>query len=126
MSLCRILLVGLNNPVIASPQFKNQDASIEVQDLQGKSQLDQSLEIINEMDDSQLKVILLNNLALSYAKSGNLDQAIAILDQSFSITNILTLYPSIKNMNLFLEQRLKMVRRLPKFFLVLSFEVCLC
>ena len=89
--LCRILLVGLNNPVIASPQFNNQDktipsiASFEVQDLQEKSQLDQSLEIINEMDDSQLKVILLNNLALSYAKSGDLDQAIAILDQSLSI-----------------------------------------
>ncbi len=89
--LCRILLVGLNNPVIASPQFNNQDKTIpsiayfEVQDLQEKSQLDQSLDIINEMDDSQLKVILLNNLALSYAKSGDLDQAIAILDQSLSI-----------------------------------------
>ncbi len=99
ISLCPILFVGLDNPVIASPEF-NQDKTIplitssEVQDLEEKSRLDQSLDMINEIDDSQLKVTLLNNLALSYAQMGNIDKAItksgtlraiAILDQSLLI-----------------------------------------
>ena len=90
ISLSQLLLVGFDNPVIASPKF-NQDKTIllitssEVQDLQEKSRLEQSVDLINEIDDSPLKVTLLNNLALSYAQMGNIDKAIAILDHSLSI-----------------------------------------
>ncbi|MEL4896298.1 tetratricopeptide repeat protein [Crocosphaera sp. Alani8] len=50
------------------------------------SRLSQTLEMINELDDSEVKVTLLNNLALSYAKLGELEQAKEILAQSLSIT----------------------------------------
>ena len=90
ISLCQLLFLGLDHPVIASPKF-NQNNTIqlsafsEASGIEEKSQLDQSLEMINEMDDSQLKVILLNDLALNYVQLGNIEMAIAILGQSLSI-----------------------------------------
>jgi tetratricopeptide (TPR) repeat protein len=50
-----------------------------------KSRLAQSLEMVEQMDNSQLKFILLNDLALDYAQIGEFEQAIAILDRSLSI-----------------------------------------
>ena len=67
ISLCQLLCLGLDHPVIASPK-SNQNHTIQlnissdVQGLAEKSRLDQSLEMIDEIDDSQRKVILLNNL----------------------------------------------------------------
>jgi tetratricopeptide (TPR) repeat protein len=58
----------------------------EFYDIAQKSRLSQTLEMINEIDDSQVKVMLLNNLALSYAKSGDVEKAEKILEQSLSIT----------------------------------------
>ena len=90
ISLCQLLCLGLDHPVIASPK-SNQNHTIplitssDVQGLAEKSRLDQSLEIIDEMDDSQRKVILLNNLALNYAQLGDIDMANAILERSLSI-----------------------------------------
>ena len=90
ISLCKLLLVGLDNVVIASPKFRQNNTiqlitSSAEHELEQKSRLDQSLEMINEMDESQLKVIMLNDLALSYARLGNIDIASAILEQSLSI-----------------------------------------
>ncbi len=51
------------------------------------TQLNQRLETIETIEDSPLKVMLLNDLALSYAKIGNIEKAIAILSQSLSITH---------------------------------------
>ncbi len=90
ISLCQLLCLGLDHPVIASPK-SNQNHTIPlitssaVQGLAEKSRLDQSLEMIDEIDDSQRKVILLNNLALNYAQLGDIDMAIAILERSLSI-----------------------------------------
>ncbi len=90
ISLYQMLFVSLDNPVIASPKF-SQDKTIKLiassqdLDLTEKSRLDQSLEIINQMDDSPRKVILLNNLALNYAQLGDRQKAKAILEQSLSI-----------------------------------------
>ena len=53
--------------------------------IQESYQFDKSLEIINEIDDSQLKVMLLNDLALSYAQRGNNENSLTILEQSLSI-----------------------------------------
>lgn len=50
-----------------------------------KAKFDQSLEMVNEMDNSPLKITLLNDLALNYAQLGDSEKAIAILDQSLSI-----------------------------------------
>ena len=92
ISVYEILVIALDHPVIASDKF-NQDnnipvtASFQNDDLTEKSRLDQSLEIINKMDDSQHKVILLNDLALSYSQLGNQEKASSILGQSLSITN---------------------------------------
>ncbi|MGK7876216.1 MAG: DUF481 domain-containing protein [Xenococcaceae cyanobacterium] len=90
ISLYQLLFLGLNNPVIASPKFNQNNiipliTSSEERELEKKSRLSQSLEIINEMDDSQLKVILLNDLALSHAQLGDSEMASAILEQSLSI-----------------------------------------
>ncbi len=90
ISLCQLLCLVLDRPAIASPK-SNQNNTIQlitssdVQGLAEKSRLDQSLEMIDEMDDSQRKVILLNNLALNYAQLGDIDMAIAILEWSLSI-----------------------------------------
>ena len=98
ISLVELLFLGLDNLAIASwrtlvtatPKFNHHNtiplmASSEARDLEQKSRLDQSLEMIDEMDESQLKVILLNDLALNYAKLGYEEKAIAILEQSLSI-----------------------------------------
>jgi tetratricopeptide (TPR) repeat protein len=47
--------------------------------------LDQSWRMIEKLEDSHLKVTLLNQLAISYAKLDNPDQAFAILGRSLSI-----------------------------------------
>ena len=54
-------------------------------DLIKKPSLDQNLEMINKIDNLQLKVKLLNDLALSYHKLGEIEQAKKILDQSLSL-----------------------------------------
>ena len=87
--LGQIPLVNFDNPVVASPKF-NQDiipliAYSEELDVAEKARLDTSLEMVNEMDNSQLKVILLNDLALNYAKLNYQEKAEAILSQSLSI-----------------------------------------
>ena len=79
--LCELLFFGSDNRVIASPKFKSSEDPA----LEEKFRLDRSLNLIEEMDDSQLKVMLFNDLALSQARLGNLDQAIAILEQSLSL-----------------------------------------
>jgi tetratricopeptide (TPR) repeat protein len=52
--------------------------------------LEESLEIVQKMDDSQLKVMILNDIALNYANLGNQQKARAILEQSLSICDNLT------------------------------------
>ncbi|MDJ0846573.1 tetratricopeptide repeat protein [Crocosphaera sp.] len=54
-----------------------------------KSSLDQNLEMINQIDNIQLKVNLLNDLALSYYKIGEIEQAKKILYQSLSLVESL-------------------------------------
>lgn len=49
-----------------------------------KSFLDKNLEIINQIDNLNLKVKLLNDSALSYYKIGEIDKSKKILDQSLS------------------------------------------
>ncbi len=49
-----------------------------------KSSLDKNLEMINKIDNLQLKVKLLNDLALSYHKIGEFEQAKTILAQSLA------------------------------------------
>ena len=98
ISLVELLFLGLDNLalapwrtlVTATPKFNHHNtipltASSEARELEQKSRLDQSLEMIDEMDESQLKVILLNDLALNYAKLGYEEKAIAILEHSLSI-----------------------------------------
>ena len=85
-----LLFIGLFNPVIARTKFNQNNIiqslkSSEEREIEEKSRLDQSLEMIDEMDDSQLKVMLLNDLALSHAQLGNIEMAIAILERSLSI-----------------------------------------
>ncbi len=87
ISVCEILVIALDHPVIANDKFNQVTASSQNDDLTEKSRLDQSLEIINKMDDSQHKVILLNDLALSYSQLGNQEKANSILGQSLSIAN---------------------------------------
>ena len=90
ISIAEIFLLGLNNQVIAKEKL-NQDNNIQItpssqnDNFAEKSRLDQSLEIINKMDDSQPKVNLLNDLALSYAQLGNKEKASSILAQSLAI-----------------------------------------
>ncbi|WP_198649069.1 DUF481 domain-containing protein [Cyanothece sp. BG0011] len=55
-------------------------------DTNKNAQLNRRLEGIEAIEDSPLKVMLLNDLALSYAKINNIDQALALLSQSLSIT----------------------------------------
>ena len=85
--MCEILVIALDHPVIANDKFNQVTASSQNDDLTEKSRLDQSLEIINKMEDSQHKVILLNDLALSYSQLGNQEKANSILGQSLSIAN---------------------------------------
>ena len=54
-----------------------------------KSSLDQNLEMINQIDKLQLKVKLLNDLALSYYKIGEIEQAKKILGQCLSLAESL-------------------------------------
>ena len=49
--------------------------------------LDQSLKLINDMESPSVKVMLLNDLALSYAKLGDIDKAKEILEQSLLIVS---------------------------------------
>lgn len=92
ISLGDILFLSLVTPVMANPKY-NQDNIMQLiasspepaTDIDEKSRLDQSLELISEMDDSELKVILLNDLALNYAQLGNLEKAIAVLEQSLAV-----------------------------------------
>ncbi len=90
ISVCKILFMAIDNSVIPNPEFSQNHtlqliASSEESEVKEQSRLDQSLEIIDEMNESQLKVILLNNLALNYAKLGYKEKAQAILGQSSSI-----------------------------------------
>ena len=91
ISLGKLILFGLNNPAIANPANQNNliklIASSKERNLEAESRLAQSREMIQEMDDSQKKVVLLNNLAINYAQLGKIDIAIAILEQSLSIAN---------------------------------------
>ncbi len=92
ISLGEILFLSSVTPVMANPKY-NQDNIIPLMassqesapDLDEKSRLDQSLELISEMDDAELKVILFNELALNYAQLGDHEKAIAILDQSLAV-----------------------------------------
>ncbi|MGK7877447.1 MAG: tetratricopeptide repeat protein [Xenococcaceae cyanobacterium] len=90
ITLGEMLFLGLERRVIATPKF-NQDNTLQLitssdeRDFQEKSRLNRSLEMVNQMDNSQLKVILLNDLALDYAQAGDPEKAIAILEQSLSI-----------------------------------------
>ena len=78
ISLGEILFLSSVTPVMANPKY-NQDNIIQLMasspepapDIDEKSRLDQSLELISEMDDAELKVILLNELALNYAQLGD-------------------------------------------------------
>ena len=86
----QLLFRGLNYPVFAnqnSPQNPTSSGNILSQHSGTNKNLrfSQSLDMINEMEDSHLKVMLLNDLALSYAKSGNIDKAEKILNQSLFI-----------------------------------------
>jgi hypothetical protein len=92
LSLTEIFFLGLDSLAIASPKFNQNNTmplitSSEDPKAEEKSRLSQSLEMIAQMDDSQLKVILLNDLALSQANLGDLEKASAILEQSLSIAN---------------------------------------
>ncbi len=91
ISLGKLILFGLDNPVIASPANQNSIiqliASSKERDLEAESRLDQSLEMIQKIEESQQKVVLLNDLAINYAQIGKIDKAIAILEQSVSIAN---------------------------------------
>ena len=88
--LRELFTIHLDNPAIASTKF-NQNKTFKLivfsedYDLDQKARLDRSLAIVNEMDNSQQKVILLNDLALNYAQLHDLKKAKAILDQSLSI-----------------------------------------
>jgi hypothetical protein len=91
LSLTELFFLGLDSLAIASPKFNlNKTAPLIIASEEPNSQeqyrLLQTLETIERMDDSQVKVILLNDLALSHAKLGDIEKAIAILEQSLSIT----------------------------------------
>ena len=92
LSLGQLLFFSSDHLAIASPKLpqSNQIQTItspQEQDPAAKSRLDQSLEMINEMEDSQSKVNLLNNHALSYADLGYGEMANKILEQCLSIAN---------------------------------------
>lgn len=88
--LIQLLLLSWDSLAIASSD-SNQSSHVQLisssqkQDSAAKSRLDQSLELINEMDESQHKINLLNNHALSYAELGYLDIANKILEQCLAI-----------------------------------------
>ncbi|MGK7899036.1 MAG: hypothetical protein AB4372_36830 [Xenococcus sp. (in: cyanobacteria)] len=81
ISLGKLILFGLNNPAIAS--LANQNSIIQLiasskeRDLEAESRLDQSLEMIQKIEESQQKVVLLNDLAINYAQLGKIDKAIS-------------------------------------------------
>ncbi len=52
-----------------------------------KSQLSEVLETVNQMENSQAKAILLNQIALKYIELGELEQAEEILAKSLAISN---------------------------------------
>ena len=87
ISLGKLILLGLNNPAIA--RLSNQNSIIQLlassEDLEAEARLEQSLDMIQQMDESQQKVVLLNNLAVNYAQLGKLDIALSILEQSLAI-----------------------------------------
>jgi hypothetical protein len=98
ISLSDLLFYGLHNKALAigvssinatvQSEYDNSIpliTSSETQDLDQKARLDRSLAIIDQMDDSQHKVILLNDLALSYSRLGNREKANSILEQSLAI-----------------------------------------
>lgn len=59
--------------------------SSHIQAIDQKAILAQSWQIIEKLEDSHLKVTLLNDLAISYAELDSLDSALAILRHSLSI-----------------------------------------
>lgn len=102
--LSKILFIPLNYSLTVNAQ-ENQDKTIqfmtssETNILEEKSRLNQSFQFINEMEESELKVILLNDLALNYAQLGDIERAIALLEQSLDIaTNFEDLPIKIRTM----------------------------
>ena len=90
ISLSQLLLLSIDTLAIASPKLPQNNqiqtlTSPQEQDPAAKSRLDQSLEMINEMEDSKNKVDLLNDLALSYAELGYGEIANEILEQCLAI-----------------------------------------
>lgn len=81
-----LLFDGATFPSFASENKLNLDTIYNPIDNEVKEQdLSQRLAIINQMEDSHLKVMLLNNLALSYLRAGKINEAKKILKQSLSI-----------------------------------------
>ncbi|WP_107669524.1 DUF481 domain-containing protein [Cyanothece sp. BG0011] len=74
------------NQNINQPKIIELNPSHETNDMGEIDRLSQTLEMINKMDDSEVKVMLLNDLAVSYAKFGKLETANNILEQSLLIT----------------------------------------
>ena len=92
ISLGQLIFFSSDHLAIASPKLPQSNhiqiiASSKKQAPAAKSRLDQSLELINEMEDSENKVDLLNDLALSYADLGYGEIASKILEQCLAIAN---------------------------------------
>ncbi len=88
---CSFLLVGMESLTPANQNIDQYSTSKlnlwdESYEISQVSRLAQTLEMINEIEDSQVKVMLLNDLALSYSKLGEVENAKEILTQSLSIT----------------------------------------
>ncbi|MGK7886942.1 MAG: DUF481 domain-containing protein [Crocosphaera sp.] len=88
---CSLLVAGMESFISSKKnieQYSTNELNLwdEYYEISQISRLAQTLEMINKIDDSQGKVMLLNDLALSYAKLGEVEQAKKILAQSLSIT----------------------------------------
>jgi tetratricopeptide (TPR) repeat protein len=88
----QLFLSSLDNQLMAKAKYNQADTiqlitSSQNNDIDETSRLDQSLELINQMDESELKIIILNDLALNYAQLGKKEKAIAILDESLAMAN---------------------------------------
>ncbi len=91
-SLYSFLLFGTYDLNIVNSNYSNYNTTVlnllaKNDDIYHISRLDQSLQLINDIESPSIKVMLLNDLALSYAKLGKIDKARELLEKSLLIVS---------------------------------------
>ena len=92
LSLYSLLSFNTIELNIANSYYSNNNINVlnllaKNDDISPISRVNQRLEVINDMESPSVKVMLLNDLALSYAKLGEIEKAKEILEQSLLIVS---------------------------------------